>query len=74
MNDRPRCDCHDEPMWGNGVGRFRCSVKERARNAERIRVGADGTFVGRSHQFRATKQQVKDFINGLRRNADGTHV
>jgi hypothetical protein len=64
-------------MWRAGSGRgkpkFVCRVKEAARNEERIRVN-DCTFVGRAHQFGATKQQVKDFINNLRRNADGTHV
>lgn len=61
-------------MWRRGEGRWGCRVKERARNAERIRVGVDVVFVGRAHQFRATKTQVKDFINGLRRDANGTSV
>ena len=67
-------------MWKAGSCRgrqqWRCRVKEGARNEQRIRVGDGkyGGFVGRAHQFNATKQQVKDFINNLRRNADGTHV
>lgn len=37
-------------MWGNGGGQWRCSVKERARNARRIRMQAGGIefFVGRA--------------------------
>lgn len=61
--------CRGRPRWT-------CRVKERKRNEKRIRVGDGrfGGFVGRSHQFRATKTQVKDFINGLRRDANGTSV
>lgn len=67
-------------MWKagsyKGRPRWTCRVKERKRNEERIRVGNGrfGGFVGRAHQFRATKTQVKDFINGLRRDANGTSV
>ena len=67
-------------MWKagskNGKPQWTCRVKESARNEQRIRVGDGkyGGFVGRAHQFGATKTQVKDFISNLRRNANGTHV
>jgi hypothetical protein len=74
--ERPRCECHDEPMWRAGKKNgFVCSVRERARNKTRIRIG-DGSrfFVGREHQFPAPRKAVLDFIHNVRRNAHGTHV
>ena len=70
MPERPSCACHDMPMWRNGHGQFTCSVKESARNAERIRVGSDGVFVGRAHKFRTSKQNVKSFITRTREEHD----
>lgn len=64
-------------MWKaghHGKQEWACRVKEAARNEQRIRVSRNAVFVGRAHQFNATKPQVKNFINNLRRNADGTHV
>lgn len=39
-DDRPRCECHGEPMWshwdqGNGRSYWRCAVKNRERMHER---------------------------------------
>lgn len=60
--ERPACACHGEPMWRGGKSGWVCRVKEGARNAERIRVGADAVFVGRSHKFGTSKENVKRFI------------
>lgn len=77
VSERPTCACHGQPMWRNGscrgVRRWVCRIKEGARNAERIRVGP-GIFVGRSHQFNASKQDVKDFISRTRKEFHGTSV
>lgn len=67
-------------MWRDGhrpdgSQSWRCRVKETARNAGRIRVGGDGgTFVGRAHQFGASKQDVKRFIDTLRKESHGADV
>ena len=78
MSERPLCACHGEPMWRNGSDRrgrrWVCRVKEGARNAERIRVSGDSIFVGRSHQFNASKQDVKSFISRTRKELHGTSV
>lgn len=50
MTDRPTCACHGEPMWRAGKGRYGCAVRERARNARRIRMQAGGIefYAGRA--------------------------
>lgn len=70
--ERPRCACHGEPQWRAGKGRLTCAVRERGRNARRVRtkILGEDVFLGRA-QSDVELAFVRNFLQRRRVELNG---